>query len=340
MSPKSRERILCLSLTWLTGLCLQFGPLMSQTKYHHYKLRGNPIYPSALAVDPQDGDLYLGNVKEGSIYLIRDGMSYYFKYEAEDGLISPISLKVHVPNQELWVCNADFGYSRHSNFLSRKRAYLMAFDLKTGKLKTRVPLPSGLYRFYLGCSITVNKNGLLYVTDTYSPVLYVVDPKVGLLETCLKDARMQGGVNILGILPNDFILIFNKTSKKLYRVCLVEKQWYEIAWKTQGPSNSLHGVKVLDDKRIISICDGKLVVLGLQEQASLVEINELPPWEEELGKINYPMCVDADERGVYYLDGTRENIIKTDAAIQKHEGRVVRIAEISLDIWDSRNKKE
>ena len=70
--------------------------------------------------------------------------------------------------------------------------------------------------------ITVDGAGNAYVTDSFSPVIYKIDP-AGVATVFLTDDQFTGaGINLNGIVyhPKGFLLAVKKNSGALYRIPL------------------------------------------------------------------------------------------------------------------------
>jgi sugar lactone lactonase YvrE len=134
------------------------------------------FFPESLA-RASDGTLFAGSVVVGTIVRIPPGgaAAEPFVAAGTGGLMSVEGLHVDDVNGLLYACSADLGVAR----TPKTETALLAFDLGSGLLRGRWPLPDGGF-----CNdIAPAADGRLYLSDTLKPRVLRFDPRAGLIET-------------------------------------------------------------------------------------------------------------------------------------------------------------
>ncbi|MDQ7948402.1 MAG: gluconolaconase [Pedobacter sp.] len=137
------------------------------------------LYPEGIAYHPKNQLIYVSSVKYGMIGTI-DQQGNYKEFYTDKNLISSFGMKVDEKANVLWVCLADpnANYSIYSSPATlKKMARVISVDLTTGKKKMDIDL-SKLYagKHFIN-DLTIDDMGNLYLTDSFSPVIYKVDAK-------------------------------------------------------------------------------------------------------------------------------------------------------------------
>jgi DNA-binding beta-propeller fold protein YncE len=187
------------------------------------------LYPETLEVNQQTGKFLVSSVREGAVYEVGlDGT--HRKVIEDDHLTSILGIAVDPRTNRLVVTNSDLGASiKHSQRGAKKEAGVGIYDLASGRALHYVDLiplfPEG---DHLINGITVDAEGNAYVTDSFSPVIYKVDPQ-GVASVFLQSDEFKGqGINLNGIVyhPKGFLLVVKKSSGVLYRIPLTDPQHF------------------------------------------------------------------------------------------------------------------
>ncbi len=130
------------------------------------------FFPEGISHDPTRGVWYLASVRHRKVTRIRrDGTADDLITEGQDGLWSVLGVRADPANGTLWVTTAALPYMVNYAAADSGRSAIYAFDLETGRLKTRYLLPTSPPGHLLG-DLVVAPNGDLYATDSQDPVIW------------------------------------------------------------------------------------------------------------------------------------------------------------------------
>jgi sugar lactone lactonase YvrE len=178
-------------------------------------------YPEGVAHDAKTGEFYVSSMRKGTVGAVKaDGK--YREFAKDPLLISSVGMHVDAERGRLLVCVSDPGVSlKTSPKTQKKLARLMAFDLKTGKRKSTVDLHTvGGDGQHFCNDIAVDGEGNVFVTDSFSPVIYKVDAAFK-ASVFAKDDKFKGeGFGLNGIVhhKDGFLIVANSSTGTLWKV--------------------------------------------------------------------------------------------------------------------------
>lgn len=130
------------------------------------------FFPEGMSHDPSSGVWYLASVRHRKVTRVhRDGTADDLVTEGQDGLWSVLGVRADPASGTLWVTTAALPYMVNYAAADSGRSAIYAFELATGRLKTRYLLPSSPAGHLLG-DLVVAPNGDLYATDSQDPVIW------------------------------------------------------------------------------------------------------------------------------------------------------------------------
>lgn len=211
-------------------------------------LSGNQLFPEGIITLPNN-DLIVGGFGDGSIQRIdsKNNVSY-FSQSGQNGMVIAVGFAIDRKNNRLWVAN--FNFKTESG---NPGSNLKVFDYKSGKLlKT---LPENFIQGAFFNEVTLDKNGTVYVSDTFGPKIWSAnfDSKEASVfvtdEVNLKNPSPDQpfGLNGLTITPDQKYLIasvMNRTVRgggTLVRVNLKTKEVNQIGLKSDFATASFSG---------------------------------------------------------------------------------------------------
>jgi sugar lactone lactonase YvrE len=199
-----------------------------------FALTGEAVFPESIGVDPKSGDAFAGSLADGTIYRIdRGGDVSVFSAAGAGGRASVAGVKVD-PAGRLWAAG---GYG----------GTLDVYELSAGALLARCDVGS---RPSCVNDIAFGPDGSAYVTDSFVPTLFRVDPRTLELEAWVDLAR-QGlpwpeGLNLNGIIitPGGEHLVACQTNLgRFWRVSLSTGEVDEVALEG-GPLEHCDGLAI------------------------------------------------------------------------------------------------
>jgi sugar lactone lactonase YvrE len=135
------------------------------------------LYPEGIAYDTKSKKIFVSSLYTGKVGCVDDkGNFTTFCNDAK--LISTVGMKYNATNNKLYVINTDGGMSlRTSPATLKKINQLVIIDVKSATIENVIEL-GGLYQGkHFVNDLTIDKNNNVYITDSYSPVIYKVDSK-------------------------------------------------------------------------------------------------------------------------------------------------------------------
>jgi sugar lactone lactonase YvrE len=231
------------------------------------------ILPEGVEYDAEGERFLFGSLTEGTIRQITEGGEAEPFIEDEE-LVSSVGIHVDTANNRLLVANSDA-----SIFFGGEgpgMAMVAAYDLETGErlfmtdLGALVP-DSG----HFANDLTVDASGNVYVTDSLTPVIYMVSMN-GDASIFLLDQQLMGegfGLNGIDYHPDRYLLV--ATGSAIYKIQLDDSS--EITEVELSEPLSIDGMVLAPDGTTLYAvaATGDLTTGGLQE---VVEITSEDDW--------------------------------------------------------------
>lgn len=155
------------------------------------------FYPEGISHDPTRGVWYLASVRHRKVSRIDSaGTVLDLVREGQDGLWAVLGVRADPVRSTLWVTTAAIPQMLGYQAADSGRAALVAFDLGSGRLKGRYPLPDSPTGHLLG-DLVVAPNGDVYATDSQDPAVWRVTLGAPRAEEFLRDPlfrSLQGPV--------------------------------------------------------------------------------------------------------------------------------------------------
>lgn len=237
-----------------------FSPSLFAQSPDQIIIKKTGLYPEGLAYHNEAGAFYTTSVAQGKIVKVtKAGEVTVFADDKE--LISTGGLKIDAQRNRLIVCNSDPGVSIKSSKKTKgKLASVVLYNLKTGKREKFIDLgaiaPKGAH---LANDVTIDKKGNLYVTDSFSPIIYKVTKK-GKASIFVKDERLRTpagtfGLNGLTYHPDGFLLVAVYEGGKLFKIPLNNPSSFKEVKLGHKPFPTIDGVLLLDNNTIALACN-------------------------------------------------------------------------------------
>jgi sugar lactone lactonase YvrE len=178
--------------------------------------------PEGIEWDADNGRFLLGSLMQGTIFQVADDGTITPLLE-NDGFDSTVGIQVDKANHRLLVANADPTVFFDPEAVGM--AGLFAFDLESGEMLFSVDLtaldaPEGTR--YFANDVAVDKDGSAYVTNSFAPVIYRVEPD-GNASVFIEDERLATdtiGLNGIDYHPDGYLLVAVVGSGAIYKIPL------------------------------------------------------------------------------------------------------------------------
>jgi sugar lactone lactonase YvrE len=177
-------------------------------------------YPEGIAFDKASNVFYVSSARLGTVgEVTKDGK--YLELYADKTLKSTYGLKVHPDGKRLFVCAGDANYSKFSTPDTKKKmARLLIIDLRTGKKISDIDLSQLIPGEHFPNDLTFDKEGSVYITDSFADAVYKVDKKGVPTVFSTSELLKTAGVGPNGIVfhPEGFLLVANNGTGALIKL--------------------------------------------------------------------------------------------------------------------------
>lgn len=173
------------------------------------------LHPEGVEWDAGRGRFLVSSVTRGSVTAVEDDGAHRV-FAGGDGLPGSIGVHIDAERGRLLVAVADPAAFRDTSLAGV--AKLAAYDLGSGErlfLADLGALRPGARHF--ANDVTVGPGGTAYVTDSFAPVIYAVDPE-GRPSVLVEDRRLSGMPNGIDHHPDGYLLVAVAGDRGLVRV--------------------------------------------------------------------------------------------------------------------------
>lgn len=182
------------------------------------------FYPEGITYDEAGKRFFVGSVTTGTIAAVSETGTFTPFYQ-DSSLKSSFGMKIDPEKRKLWVCTGDPNYSKYSDSVTfKKKIRLIALDLKTGAKINDIDLSNLYPGKHFANDLAIDKSGNMYITDSYSPVVYRVTPqgKAAVFAQSLLFSAVDIGLNGIAIHKDGFIIVVNNSQGQLYTIDLAD----------------------------------------------------------------------------------------------------------------------
>lgn len=205
----------------LTALVLSVVSF-AQTTDVRINLVKKGLYPEGIAYNPANQLFYTGSVTDATIGTVDKNGKYTVIY-ADSNLKSTYGMKVDTKRNLLWVCVSDANYSKHSSPATHKKmAKVIALDLTSHKLLKSIDLSKLYGGPHFVNDLCLDDKGNVYITDSFSPVIYKIDTKDKATVFLQSDLFKGEDVGLNGIVfhKDGFLLVAMGSTGSIFKVTL------------------------------------------------------------------------------------------------------------------------
>ncbi|MFV2058953.1 MAG: hypothetical protein ACC707_21040 [Thiohalomonadales bacterium] len=225
-------------------------------------IKNESLYPEGISYDVHNKLFYVSSVARGEIWRVNQaGESELFI--KNDLFPSTIGLQVDAKRNRLIVGIADPGVGGNSTAKTvGKLAGVAIYDLTSKeKLAYYNLAPLGSHSRHFANDIAIDEKGNIYVTDSFSPVIYKIDEygRAGIFVSYPKWDVAEGKFGLNGIVyhPDGMLIVSHYDSGKLYKIDVknptnikeIVPNEFSQKWKITG----LDGLLLRNDKTLIAV---------------------------------------------------------------------------------------
>jgi len=247
-----KKRILVLSFIAVLGI---MSGCSTTSLPNSIEVNAPKLHPEGITYHDKSSRFFLSSIYEGKIISVNH-QGRIEEFAKDESLVSIIGMHVDKKNNRLVVCNSDSGFGAKSSERTTGRlAQVVMYDLSTREKLQTVDLASLYQGGHFVNDLTFDDAGNIYVTDSFSPVIYKVETS-GKASVFAEDALFsapQGSFGLNGIVYHDnFLIVAKADSGKLYKVSLDNpRDIKEIV--LDGAVNSIDGLLLQADNALILV---------------------------------------------------------------------------------------
>ena len=229
------------------------------------------LYPEGIDYDAKGNRFLVTSLHEGVVGTVTNDGNYQVLFQ-DSNMVSAIGIRIDSARDRVLVCNSDPGASIHTQKETQgKLAGVAVFQLSTGNLIKYIDLASLSEGGGHFCNdIALDSTGTAYVTDSFSPIIYKIDPDNN-ASIFLKNEKFTGkDFNLNGIVvKDDYLLVAKDNEGLLFKVPLNDPEKFSqvsIAETFPGADGLLWGA------------DGSLIVIANLQTNKVFKLNSADNW--------------------------------------------------------------
>lgn len=180
------------------------------------------VYPEGVAWSAQQQAFLVSSVRHGTIGKVTL-RGAYSAFITDSALVTTAGLALDAKRNLLWVAIGDLGAAERSGPATQgKLAAVAAYNAKTGQRVAYHDLSSLFAGAHFANDLALDAQGNVYVTDSFSPVIYRVDTAGKATVFAQSELFIGENFNLNGIVahPDGYLLVNKHNSGELFRVSL------------------------------------------------------------------------------------------------------------------------
>ncbi|MEQ1877851.1 MAG: hypothetical protein ABL958_14510, partial [Bdellovibrionia bacterium] len=179
------------------------------------------IYPEGIAFNQKTSEFYVSSLRKGTIGVISQ-KGVYSEFAVDENLVSTVGMLVDAPRNRLLACVSDPGVGLKTDPKHKERiAWVVAYDLTTKKKVGGVALGKLKKGKHFCNDLTVDAEGNIYVTDSFSPIIYKIK---GYTPTIFveSDKFVGAGFNLNGIVyhSDGYLLVAKYNDGTIWKISI------------------------------------------------------------------------------------------------------------------------
>jgi len=195
------------------------------------KFVSKELYPEGTAYSSKQDAFFVSSIRNGTIGKV-DRKGNYSPFITDPELVTTVGILANEAKNLLYVTISDNGVSKNSKPETKyKLSKVAAYDLITGKRKFIADLgilnPNGAN---LVNDLTFDDKGNVYVTNSFSPIIYKITPKGKASIFAQNDMWTGEGFNLNGIVyhKKGYLITTQYNTGKLFKVNIANPKDIEV----------------------------------------------------------------------------------------------------------------
>lgn len=235
------------------------------------------LHPEGIQYDEAGRRFFVSSRTQGRIGTVTDD-STYTQFADDARLVSTIGLNLDASRNRLLVAVSDNGANatRSTSATLRQLAALAIYNTTNGTLSSFVNLGSLKPGSHFANDIAVDNQGNAYVTDSLSPIIYVVTPQ-GIAGIFLENTQLSGGTGfgLNGIVfhPDGYLIVAKANDGTLFKVPIANPNSFTRVTTSQNLTGA-DGLLLVDNNTL-------LVVSG--SQSTVFRVSSSDGWVSATG---------------------------------------------------------
>ncbi len=258
------------------------------------------LYPEGIAYDAKTKRIFVSSLYMGKVGYV-DSKGNYNVFCNDAKLISTVGMKYNAANNKLYVINVDGGLStRTSPETLKKINQLVIINGKTGVIENTIELGDLYQGKHFMNDLTIDKNNNVYITDSYSPVIYKVDSKnnksIFVTSDLLKPDSNAIGVNGIDWNAEGYLLVAKTVEGSLLKITMDGKvTQVQLADNVKWADGILFTKK--NEMVVVQNRSGKITFLKSDDNWKSATVVK-----EEKSTDTFPTTATQDDKKVYVIN--------------------------------------
>lgn len=293
-----------------------------QTLSDNYSINSAGLYPEGIDFDSKNNVFVVSSFNKGAVYTLSADGKTFKELIKDPKLIAALGVYTDETNNRYIVVSGDAGASEKSapNKASAGQvAYVGFYDATNGSLIKSVDLKgltpnAGAFPN----DIAVDKTGNVYITDSFSPVIYKISSDYTASIFTTNAALFTPGANSFGLNgivyhPDGYLLAAKTNDNKLFKIPINNPETAKEIGGLAGKINSPDGLELTNDNKLVVIenglSNGKAYTLNTTDAWNTAAVSG----EETIGKAEFPTTAAlASNNGIYVLQSKLGELLGGD----------------------------
>ena len=281
-----------------------------------YTITDVGLYPEGIDYDTKNEKFLFSSLHKGAVYAM-NAKGELSVFATSSKLVLPTGVYTDEVRNRLIVANADLGISQKSTATSAGSvATVSIFNLTTGELIKEIDLKN--FTPNAGScpnDIAVDANGNIYITDSFSPVIYKLDTNyvasIFATNTLFQPKPNEFGLNGIVFHPDGYLLVAKTDTSKLLKIALSNPE--NITEVTGTAFSAPDGIELDKNNNLVVVENG--LALGktytLSSKNNWTSASQIS--ETSIGKEEFPTTAAlASDGNVYVISSKLGKLLSGD----------------------------